>query len=222
VLFSVIHGKSILCQIKFVIFTKKNSMQKTIFILFLLISINSFGQPKVAAAEFQKNLNEEFADAAKSPLTEKDRLVFKALDFFPIDADFIVQAEFTKSQNEKAFEMKTTTDRAPMYVKYGEISFVIKGENFKLNVYKNIELSRNKGFKNHLFLPFSDLTSGNETYIGGRYIDLEIPKGKVITIDFNQAYNPYCAYNYKYSCPLVPLENDLATHIYAGVKKFQD
>ena len=118
--------------------------------------------------------------------------------------------------------MKTTTDRAPLYVKYGEISFNLNGEKFKLNVYQNLELIKKPGFKKHLFLPFSDLTSGNETYIGGRYIDMEIPKGKTIIIDFNQAYNPYCAYNYKYSCPIVPLENDLATHINAGVKKFHD
>lgn len=179
-------------------------------------------QPKVTALEFQKNLNKEFADASKSPLSEKDLAAFKALDFFPIDGAFIVNAEFSKSKNEKAFEMKTTTERTPMYVKYGEISFILKEKKFKLNVYRNVELSRKPGFKNYLFLPFSDLTSGEETYIGGRYLDLEIPEGNHITIDFNQAYNPYCAYNYKYSCPIVPLENDLAIKIEAGVKNFLD
>jgi hypothetical protein len=197
-------------------------MQKSLLITLFFTSLIGFAQVKASAEDFQKNLNIEFANAAQSPLTEKDLLAFKALDFFPIDSDFIVEATFIKSKNEKSFEMKTTTDRMPLYVKYGEISFVIKGETFKLNVYKNIELSRKKGFKNHLFLPFSDLTSGGETYCGGRYIDLQIPKGKTITIDFNKAYNPYCAYNYKYSCPLVPLENDLLTNINAGVKKFHD
>jgi hypothetical protein len=197
-------------------------MQKSLLITLFFTSLIGFAQVKASAEDFQKNLNIEFANAAQSPLTEKDLLAFKALDFFPIDSDFIVEATFIKSKNEKSFEMKTTTDRMPLYVKYGELSFVIKGETFKLNVYKNIELSRKKGFKNHLFLPFSDLTSGGETYGGGRYIDLQIPKGKTISIDFNKAYNPYCAYNYKYSCPLVPLENDLLTNINAGVKKFHD
>jgi uncharacterized protein (DUF1684 family) len=197
-------------------------MQKILTTFFVLSSLFTFSQQEVTAEAFQKNLNEEFADAEKSPLTEEDRTTFKGLDFFPIDANFKVEATFTKSKNEKSFEMKTTTDRKPMYVKYGEISFKVNGEIFKLNIYQNLELMKRKGFKNHLFLPFSDLTSGNESYIGGRYIDLEIPKGKTMTIDFNQAYNPYCAYNYKYSCPLVPLENDLATHIKAGVKKFHD
>jgi uncharacterized protein (DUF1684 family) len=197
-------------------------MQKMLSLLVLFTSIICFSQQKVTAEDFQKKLNEEFSDAIQSPLTEKDRMQFKVLDFFPIDASYIVEAKFTKSKNQKAFEMKTSTERAPLYVKYGEISFAIKGENFKLNVYQNLELIKRKGFKKHLFLPFSDLTSGNETYIGGRYIDLEIPKGKTLTVDFNQAYNPYCAYNYKYSCPLIPSENDLATYINAGVKKFHD
>lgn len=197
-------------------------MQKILISFLIFTSLFSFAQSKKAAEAFQKNLNEEFADAKKSPLTEEDRLAFSELDFFPIDENFIVEAKFIKSTNEKSFAMKTTTDRAPLYVKYGEISFNLNGEKFKLNVYQNLELIKKPGFKKHLFLPFSDLTSGNETYIGGRYIDLEIPKGKTIIIDFNQAYNPYCAYNYKYSCPIVPLENDLATHINAGVKKFHD
>lgn len=197
-------------------------MKNSLLLSMLFITMIGFAQKKETAQEFQQNLNLEFADAKKSPLTEKDLATFKNLDFFPIDSAFIVEATFSKSKNEKAFEMKTTTERAPLYIKYGEITFQIKGEEFKLNVYQNLELIKRKEYKKHLFLPFSDLTSGNETYIGGRYIDLEIPKGKKVIIDFNKAYNPYCAYNPKYSCPIVPLENDLMTNIKAGVKKFHD
>jgi uncharacterized protein (DUF1684 family) len=118
--------------------------------------------------------------------------------------------------------MKTSTDRKPLYVKYGELSFTIDDRDLKLNVYKNIELSKKEEYKDYLFLPFSDLTSGKESYIGGKYIDLRIPKGDTIVIDFNTSYNPYCAYNHKYSCPKVPLENDLNIEIKAGVKKFHD
>ena len=197
-------------------------MYKTLTTLLLFFSLITFAQQKVTAEDFQKKLNVEFADATKSPLTEKDRTDFKGLDFFPIDKAFTVEAKFTKSKNEKSFEMKTTTDRMPLYVNSAQPPFTINGENFKLNVYQNLELIKRPGFKKHLFLPFSDLTSGNETYGGGRYIDLEIPKGKTITIDFNQAYNPYCAYNPKYSCPIVPAENELLTNVNAGVKKFHD
>ena len=211
-----------LAKLNLLFLRKLIAMQKILVSLFVFISLLSFGQQKVTAEVFQKNLNDEFSDATKSPLSNEDRLEFKSLDFFPIDSNFIVEAKFQKSKNEKAFEMKTTTDRMPMYVKYGEISFAINGEKFKLNIYQNIDLIKRPGFKNHLFLPFTDLTSGDESYVGGRYIDLEIPKGKTIIVDFNQAYNPYCAYNIKYSCPIVPYENDLATHIKAGVKKFHD
>jgi uncharacterized protein (DUF1684 family) len=73
-----------------------------------------------------------------------------------------------------------------------------------------------------LFLPFTDLTSGVESYGGGRYIDMEVQKGNTWTIDFNKGYNPYCAYNEKYSCPIPPAENDLKVEVKAGVKKYHD
>ena len=118
--------------------------------------------------------------------------------------------------------MKTTTSRTPIYKKYGELHFSIDGKELKLNVYQNVDLKKKPGYDDYLFLPFSDLTCGKDSYIGGRYIDMRIPKSGKVTIDFNQAYNPYCAYNYEYSCPIVPLENDLDIEINAGVKKFHD
>ena len=193
-------------------------------ITLLFVYFFSYGQQKdtTPAVNFQQQLNADYADPEKSPLTKEDLSTFKALDFFPINTDFIVEAKFVRTKKEKAFEMKTTTDRTPMYIKYGELHFSLKGMAYKLNVYQNMELLKKPGFKQYLFLPFSDLTSGNESYIGGRYIDFKIPKGKKAIIDFNQAYNPYCAYNPKYSCPIVPFENDLIVEIRAGVKKFHD
>lgn len=199
---------------------------RTLFTLFLLVQFNfGFAQEKFddsAVAKFQKELNEEYADAKTSPLTAEDLAEFKTLDFYPANETFFVVAKLVRTQNEKPFEMETSTDRKPLYVKYGELFFTIDGREFKLNVYKNIELSKKKEYKDYLFLPFSDLTSGKESYIGGKYIDLRIPKGDTIVIDFNTSYNPYCACNHKYSCPKVPLENDLDIEIKAGVKKFHD
>lgn len=212
--------------VTFKLFLHKNKNMRTLFTLFILLHLNlGFGQEKFdvsAVTKFQTELNEEYADAKKSPLTAKDLAVFKTLDFYPIDEKFFVVAKFLRTQKEKPFEMETSTDRKPLYVKYGELSFTIDGQDFKLNVYKNIELSKKKEYKDYLFLPFSDLTSGKDSYIGGKYIDLRIPKGDTIVIDFNTSYNPYCAYNHKYSCPKVPLENDLDIEIKAGVKKFHD
>jgi|SRR6218665_459293 len=200
-------------------------MKKQLITVFLFVSFFGFSQEKfevLNVTKFQDELNAEFASKEKSPLTEKDLKEFKTLDFFAADPDFFVLANFKRTKKEKPFKMKTSTDRLPVYVKYGELEFELKGRNFKLNVYQNIELTKKKGFEDYLFLPFSDLTSGKETYIGGRYIDVKIPKGDTMVVDFNTAYNPYCAYNHKYSCPIVPLENDLDIEIKAGVKTFHD
>jgi len=199
---------------------------KTIQTLGFLMLLNfGFGQEKfdsAAVEKFQKELNTEYADTKTSPLTAEDLAVFKTLEFYPINEKFFVTAKFVRTESEKPFEMKTSTDRKPLYVKYGEAHFVIDGLDYKLNLYRNIELSKKEEYKDYLFLPFSDLTSGKESYIGGKYIDMKIPKGETIVIDFNTSYNPYCAYNPKYSCPKVPLENDLNIEIKAGVKKFHD
>jgi uncharacterized protein (DUF1684 family) len=199
---------------------------RVILTLVLLTLFNvGFAQEKfdVSVVEkFQKDLNVEYADAKTSPLMAEDLAHFKALDFYPINEKAYVIAQFIRTENEKPFEMPTSTTRKPMYVKYGEARFLLDGKEFKLNLYRNIELSKKEEYKDYLFLPFSDLTSGKESYIGGKYIDLKTPTGDTIAIDFNLSYNPYCAYNYKYSCPKVPLENDLAIEIKAGVKKFHD
>lgn len=193
-------------------------------IIVFLFSFGVFAQDNQIqlAEKFQLQLNEQFADSLQSPLLKEDLAVFKSLNFYTINKAFIVEGRFKKAKNEKAFEMKTSTARTPMYKKFGTLFFEIEGKKMQLNVYQNLELLGKPGFKDYLFLPFSDLTNGNETYIGGRYIDFRIPKTKKVILNFNLAYNPYCAYNYKYSCPIVPLENDLNVEIKAGVKKFHD
>jgi uncharacterized protein (DUF1684 family) len=200
-------------------------MTTILTLLFLVLFNLGFAQEKfdVAAVEkFRKDLNSEYADAKTSPLMAEDLAVFKTLDFYPINEKFFVVAKFIRTEKEKPFEMKTSTTRKPMYVKYGEAHFEIDGKSFQLNIYQNIELSKKEEYKDYLFLPFSDLTCGKESYIGGKYIDMKTPTTDTIVIDFNRSYNPLCAYNHKYSCPKVPLENDLKIEIKAGVKKFHD
>lgn len=195
---------------------------KKILSLLLLLNIVTISAQDISSKEFQQTLNKEYGDKDESPLTEEDFKNFKGLDFYPIDEKYIVEATFVRTPEEKIFKMKTTGTRTPEYVKYGQLIFSLDGKEFKLNLYQNIDLIKKEGFADYLFLPFSDLTCGKESYIGGRYIDMRIPKEKTVIIDFNKAYNPYCAYNHKYSCPIVPLENDLKIAILAGVKKFHD
>ncbi|WOD44344.1 DUF1684 domain-containing protein [Hwangdonia lutea] len=196
---------------------------KKIVLAVLLISVVACGQeksPVLGETEFQKEQNSYFKDATTSPLKDKDRKGFKGLDFFKFDSTYVVTADFKRTPNEPIFKMKTTTDRTPEYVKYGELNFDLKGKNFKLNIYQNQGLINEEGYEDYLFLPFLDETNGLESYGGGRYIDARIPVGDTMIIDFNKAYNPYCAYNEKYSCPIVPRKNYLKTRIEAGVKAF--
>ena len=170
---------------------------------------------------YHDKLNSEFADPKESPLTEEDRQKFTALDFFPIDLKFRVEAKFIRTPNQKPFKMATTTARLPVYEKYGEIHFMLDSQQFILEVYQNHQLRETEEYKDYLFLPFTDLTNGEESYGGGRYLEMSIPAGDSIIVDFNKAYNPYCAYNKKYSCPLVPRQNRVKTRILAGVKAYK-
>jgi len=197
-------------------------MKKILFLLFFVQVIVAQQKFEIdSVVYFQKELNKQYADSTQSPLKKLDLATFTALDFFPISEVYFVQAKFIRTDKEKPFEMKTTTTRKPLYVKYGELHFTIADEKCKLNIYQNVEFSKIEEYKNSLFLPFTDYTSGVESYGGGRYIDLQIQEGVNWVIDFNQAYNPYCAYNEKYSCPIVPNENDLKVKITAGVKTFK-
>jgi hypothetical protein len=200
-------------------------MKKYIVLCFICVTFYGNAQEKWSITEAQasqKKLNEDYSNSAESPLTETDLKDFKSLDFYPISEKFAVKAHFIKSKNEKTFKMKTSTTRLPEYKKYGELHFELEGKKLKLNVYQNVELLKKAGYEDYIFLPFSDLTCGKESYIGGRYIDMRFPKSDTVLIDFNTAYNPYCAYNHKYSCPIVPLENDIDVAILAGVKKFHE
>ncbi|MDP3314425.1 DUF1684 domain-containing protein [Lutibacter sp.] len=173
---------------------------------------------------FQYELNTQFADAKESPLTEQDLITFKGLYFFEIDNKYRIEADFELTPDTKIFEMKTTTERLPLYRKYGIARFTLDGKNFELSVFQNQQLINDPEYFNHLFFPYRDSSNGNESYGGGRYIDLEIPTDGIntIVIDFNKSYNPYCAYNSKYSCPIPPKENNLGIKILAGVKAYKD
>jgi uncharacterized protein (DUF1684 family) len=198
-------------------------MKKQVFLLavFLIILKSLYAQDYIQVIKsFQQEMNADFSDSIKSPLPKEDLKTFKNLDFFEIDSTYCIEAQFIRTPFETPFPMKTTTVRAPMYVKYGEAIFTFGNINCKLNIYQNLELIKKEGYQDYLFLPFTDAGNGDESYGGGRYIDLKIPDKETIRIDFNKAYNPYCAYNHKYSCPIPPVENSLPMAIKAGVKKY--
>ena len=192
---------------------------KSINLIFFFLSFFSCIDEKVKITyetKFQKDLNIFFKDATTSPLKISDLKKFKSLPFFPLDSSFIVLAKFQRTPESEFFEMKTSTNRKTKERVYGILTFEIMELEYQLKVYQN-QLSAQEN-KNDLLLPFIDNTNGFSTYGGGRYINLDIPKTNKLIIDFNKSYNPYCAYNDRYSCPLVPKDNYLPIDVKAGVK----
>ncbi len=192
---------------------------KNCIALILLISFYSLNAQNVFTTNkaWRAEQNKEFADSATSPLTAKARASFDSLSYFPISEEYAVMAYLELTPNSKPFKMQTSTDRLADYRQYGIAHFSLKGEKFEIPVYQNMRLLKIPKYKNSLFIPFTDLTNDVETYPGGRYVDTELQEGDSLLIDFNKAYNPYCAYNDRYSCPIPPSENHLKTKIEAGV-----
>ncbi|MFC7444548.1 hypothetical protein C7H62_1797 [Mesoflavibacter sp. HG96] len=190
-------------------------------VVLIIFNCKEGKQPILGATDWQKDQNAMFKDASKSPLKDRDRQNFKGLDFFQFDSTFVAKATLKRTPNSKWFKMKRTLNETTDERVYGVLNFQLKGKAYTLNVYQGKELMTKEGFEDYLFLPFLDDTNGDTTYGGGRYIDLRIPEGNTIEIDFNKAYNPYCAYNEKFSCPIVPRENYLDVAVKAGVKVFK-
>lgn len=204
-------------------------MKNNIFLItFLLTSFFSIqAQNELAINEindFQDALNNQFGSEDKSPLTDEDRASFKALDFYKVDLKYRLGAKIELTPDSPVFAMATTTDRLPLYRKYAVAIFEIDGNEYRLSLYQNQRFMASEEYENQLFIPFNDLTNGTDSYGGGRYMDVIIPPEGVDTviIDFNQTYNPYCAYNKKYSCPIPPIENNLDIAIPAGIKNYSN
>lgn len=188
--------------------------------LFLLIANLVPAQGVKSSLEFQTELNREFGNPVESPLDSIDRIHFKELDFYPIDEKYIIEANLVRQNSPLFFTLETSTSRRPEYRIWGIASFTLNGVECSLTIYQSKKLMNTIDYGDYLFLPYSDLSNGETTYNGGRYVDLRIVDEDVITIDFNKSYNPYCAYSDRFSCPKVPSENSLDVLVEAGVKQF--
>ncbi len=190
-------------------------MKNSILLIITLCTINFSLSAQMWAKKgkaAQKKLDKFYQDSLTSPLPKADVADFPGHPFYALNKKFIVKAKLERTPDAKPFQMPTSTDRLPIYKQYGIAIFTIDGVEYTLSVFQNLK------HKTSLFLPFYDLTSGETTYGGGRYLDLPIQRGKKIKIDFNKAYHPYCAYNDGYSCPIPPSENRLDVEILAGIK----
>ena len=200
-------------------------MKKLLPILFLVVSLSScatrtINSTKVSETEkFQKELVEFYANPASTPLNEEEIANFKGITFFPINEKYNIKADFTPINDGNVIPFPTSAGKIKHYKEYGIANFELDGETIALKIYQSSPIMEQ--YSTHLFLPFTDETNGDTTYGGGRYIDLDsttsfTEDGKII-INFNEAYNPYCAYSKRYNCPIPPGDNSLAIEINAGV-----
>ena len=178
---------------------------------------------KAEIEKYRKGKNIKLMYSESSPFEKSQLNNFNGLNYFPANIKYKVEATLIKNEKPEDVIMKTSTDREPLYVRYGEVKFKIDTFNLTLAVFQNKKMLDLSKDEKYLFVPFKDETSGKESYGGGRYIDCEIPEsGNTMILDFNKAYNPYCAYNHKYSCVIPPEENRMPIRIEAGEKKYEE
>jgi uncharacterized protein (DUF1684 family) len=164
-------------------------------------------------AEFRKMKDDFFAHDGQSPLTPSQKKNFKGLNYFLPNPDLDLEVTVEEFPEKQAIEMQTTTGDIQVYERYGKFSFTVDGQPAELTIYHS---------KTGYFLPFVDSLARKETYPAGRYLEPEELRNNRFRVDFNMAYNPYCAYNDYWSCPLTPFENHLKVPINAGEKLFHN
>jgi uncharacterized protein (DUF1684 family) len=158
---------------------------------------------------FRESKDQFMANDHHSPLTHDQKHTFDGLDYYPENPDLRLELEIEEFPEKEIFEMQTSTGDVQQHTRYGKVHFEVEGQAVDLTLYKD-----DHGF----FLPFVDEQAGKETYGAGRYLEPKALMGGKVLVDFNYAYNPYCAYNDHYSCPLTPWENRLKVSIKAGEK----
>lgn len=190
-----------------------------LFVIFSLLLNAQTGKENLQSIKkFQKELNAEYLNPKESPLRGENLDKFKKHPFFPINLKYRITAKFVKTENPIPFELPTSSGKFKKYQEFGKADFELDGKKYSLTLYQSLDLMKMEKYKDYLFLPFRDETNGVETYGGGKYMDLKIPQDNDIILDFNQSYQPFCAYNaFDYNCPIVPLENKLPVRIEAGV-----
>lgn len=170
---------------------------------------------KKAAKAVRKEKNLFMKENPNSPLTSYQKKLFKKLRYFPYDPNYRFEGSIEEFEDQAEIEIATNKGEMRKYRLFGKFSFELKGQQLVLRIFQSLDGSL-------FFVPFADVTSGKETYGAGRYVELEKKAGKKWVLDLNYAYNPYCAYNDKWICPLVPPINRLAIRVEAGEKTFEE
>ena len=170
-------------------------------------------------AESRKAKDKFFKEDPASPLLDEDKGSFSELNYYEPDLKYKFTGQIQKYNEQEVVEMLTSTSDLRNFYKYGYFNFEVDGIEYSIQLYK--EVNGNPSGQPNYFVPFKDLTNETDTYAAGRYLDIPGSESNIITIDFNEAYNPYCTYSPFYSCPLPPFENHLKVAIKAGEKNFK-
>jgi uncharacterized protein (DUF1684 family) len=163
--------------------------------------------------EFRKQKDWFFENDQHSPLDAEQRESFPGLSYYHENQQLRFEVQVKPFEDHIQIEMQTSTGNLQQYTKYGRFQFDVDGEGAELTIYTSAD--------GGAFVPFVDATSGKETYGAGRYMELEHLGGNKYLVDFNLAYNPWCAYSPFFSCPIPSQENRLSVAIQAGEKNFQ-
>ncbi len=196
---------------------------KQAILMWVMLLLFTSCEDKVYIKHIEEHRKEYLADFletnGRSPLNSE---TVKFVQFYKPNKSYLVKATVQIIENAPVFKMATYSGKQLDYQKYCSAKFKLDGKNLSLFLYKNLRFQNHPKYKNMLFLPFKDDTNDETTYGGGRYLDFEISdiKDGVLMIDFNKAYNPYCAYSDNWSCPIPPSENHLPIKIEAGEKAF--
>ena len=170
--------------------------------------------PVTELADFRRSKDQFILNDHDSPLTEEQRRDRHGLRYYDEDPDLSFALSLEPYDDQEIVELQTSTGDVSRFLRWGSISFTVDGEPARLTVYKDPD-------DGDYFLPFGDATSGGETYGAGRYLELRTFHNGQVLADFNYAYNPYCAYNEMWSCPLTPSANRLSVSIRAGEKAYK-
>lgn len=156
-----------------------------------------------------------------SPASPLDKKGVKQVQFFAPDERYYVHCQFTPTPDAQPFDLPTYSGVTQPYVQYGIAKFQLEGKSYQLSIYRKANNVLPQ-YRDYLFVPFKDLSNGDSTYGGGRYLDLRLKDivDNELMLDFNKAYNPYCAYSDGYACPIPPSENHLEVSILVGEKQF--
>ena len=206
-LISFAHKKlSHICKMKYVFFT------------FLL----SYTFPALSQTAYYDSLM-QYQLKYKTDLSNDIKADTSKVSFYPFNSALNLVAKIEVLENQPIFNMTTSSGMAKEAQKFALVTFMIAGKEYKLYAYQLLKLKNDPEYSQHVFIPFTDKTSGKESYGGGRYFDFNIDdiRNGQLQLDFNKAYNPYCAFVTGYNCPIPPRENRVPLEIRAGEKSYE-